>query len=54
MRPRAALAAPEVKKLFSAQGVTAIRRAANPTSEFLHAELEKHVRLVKSSEATLD
>ena len=51
---RTALAAPEVKEIFTAQGITAVGSAVDPASAFLQAELEKHTRLVKASGATID
>ncbi len=51
---RTALAAPEVKAVFQAQGITAVGSAADPASAFLQAELEKHTRLVRASGAKID
>ena len=51
---RTALAAPEVRELFTAQGLLAVGSASDPASAFLQAELEKHTALVKRSGATLD
>ena len=51
---RTGLAAPEVREMFAAQGITAVGSAADPASAFLQAELEKHTKLVKSSGATID